>query len=61
MASNLLDLPILPVLFGEYVSQMFPDLSDGWIMMLKFIALACVIMFNIKGEAGVDCRDRLTH
>lgn len=50
--SNVLDLPIYPVLFGQYVSQMFPHLENYWVTILKFVALAMVIWFNIKGAGG---------
>jgi hypothetical protein len=47
--SNILDLPIYPVLFAGYVGQIFPHLSSHWLTVFKFIALVFVVGFNIKG------------
>ena len=49
--SNVLDLPIFPVLFTGYVQQLFPSISTLWIVVLKFAALIVVVLFNIKGTA----------
>lgn len=51
--SNILDLPIYPVLFAGYVGQIFPHLHSYWLIIFKFIALAFVMFFNIKGSVTV--------
>lgn len=50
LLSNLFDLPIYPVLFAEYVAQVWPWAEGGvqkWI--LKACALAIVVALNCRG------------